>query len=261
MDIVCNTPAASGLVRALLTSAPRPLVELEAELLMYAGQYLYHYRDETGRERWKPVTGAALRTAFSGQPIDSGWLPPGVVRAGEGPAGPFAVFWQPPAIHLLQMEVSAPSGSRTEALRLPLPGLVFLGVGTTYWCWATPQDEFSPAATAYQVPLPNVYPDGRICWGQNTPPPALPTTLAGVSALFLGSLFNGDLVGQKCKAFPNDVRGYLTILAERLPGREDQWALERTWDAEVLMVVRATHEGPRSFDALCAEHLGLEGTP
>lgn len=230
LDIQLETPAATEhsswgatLVAAMLSPAPRKLLELEAELLMYRGQYLLHYKEGV-RERFKLLTPTALRAAFNGQPVDSGWLPPGTVRWGEGARGKFVARWMPPAVHrlLIEVDVQEPAkkrrknkGKRTqvEEVRVPLPGLVMLGVAHTYSIWAVPGSSFDGASPVFHAPLSNVYENGGICWGSAQPPEVSVETFGQACALFFSSTFNDHLMGRRCRSFPNDVRVHLLQLA------------------------------------------------
>src|SRR4051812_7208568 len=140
-----------SLIRALLSPVPRPLLTIDAELIMFAGQYLLHYKTETGASRYKFLTPGALRAAFSGQALDSGWLVPGVVRWGEGTGGKYAAMWIPPQKHSIPVDMAVddeePGGdgegagegervkvqrTQTEQLSVATPGFVLVGVGRSY---------------------------------------------------------------------------------------------------------------------------------
>jgi hypothetical protein len=208
----------AGIAQALLSVAPRSLLDLEAEILCFRGQYLLHW-EEGGVDHHKLLSAAALQAAFSGQPVDSGWLPSGIVRCGEGTQGRFAVKWVPPGRHTLSVDWVLEAGeegsrsARRQDLSVPLPGMVFLGVGGTYYVWASNEGSFNPASGVFAAPLPNVYPDGRVCWGSNVPPVASPAAMEDVWRLFIGSPFNADLSAGKSKQFPNDIRGMLARVA------------------------------------------------
>jgi hypothetical protein len=89
-----------------------------------------------------------------------------------------------------------------------------LGLGSRFYLWALKSRRFDPQTLGYHAPFPNLYTDGRICWGVNTPPLAHHSTADAAWKLFFASPFNGDLAGRKSKAFPLDVRQQLICLAE-----------------------------------------------
>jgi hypothetical protein len=124
-------------------------------------------------------------------------------------------------------------GRPQQTVRLenvPLPGLIFVGIGQEYRVWATAasgeqtpnanEADFDPQAAVYAAPLPNVHQDGRICWGeaQAQVPIALPTA-GGIGAawrLFLASEFTDHLVSSKSQSYSVDVRhGLLAALLNR----------------------------------------------
>ncbi len=179
------------------------------------GHYLFRYQDEAGRQS-KFVTATDVAAAFSGQDQDSGWLAPGVVRCGYGPRGPWFVYTTPPKKVTVQV-LNKKEGSAPQFClhTVPLPRTVLAGVGSTYALWVLKSQGFDPQVVTYHAPFPNVYPDGRICWGQNTPPAAHHHVAEKVWNLFFQTPFNGDLAGGKSNAFPGDVRGQLTHLAAR----------------------------------------------
>src|SRR5947209_18586585 len=92
-----SEPAASALLRHLAAHA-----EYDAALLFTQGQHVFYYRRE-GELLSKGVSAQTLRAAFVEEPVDSGWLPEGVVRWGSGQAGTFLVKFIPPGKHTLPL--------------------------------------------------------------------------------------------------------------------------------------------------------------
>lgn len=177
------------------------------------GQYIL-YRREGKELRAKGVTVQTLRRAFVEEPVDSGWLPEGVIRSGTGRAGPFIVKYIPPSHHVLSLVTPRGRGDSPKPVRVPLPALVFVGLQTTYSVWALREEVFSPLARLYRAPLPNVYEDGRICFGKNRPPEVSSRTIGEAWRLFIESPFNGDLSGNKSAQHPRDVRSQLLALKD-----------------------------------------------
>jgi PRTRC genetic system protein B len=159
----------------------------------------------------KILTPSVVRAAFLDEPLDTGFLPPSVVRSGTTMQGAFCVAFYPPAPHTLRVTCD----NKEATLTVPLPGMVFAGRGTSYWVWAVPGPTFSPDLQVYEPPLPNVYPQQHICWGSNSPPLASPATIDQAWQLFLASTFNGDLARHKSTSCPEDVRVLLRRLATK----------------------------------------------
>ncbi len=117
-------------------------------------------------------------------------------------------------LHLLGENADEP-----QVITSPLPALVFAGVHTTYYVWALKSDHCNPSAPLFQVPLPNVYPDGHICFGTNRPPEASAQTLKEAWLLFIKSPFNQDMAAGRSEEYPHDVRRQLLALAKAKASR------------------------------------------
>ena len=77
----------------LITAPPAPEFNAEAELyFLPGGHYLFRRRSAAGVTS-KFVTAPDVAAAFTGQEMDSGWLPPGVMRIGRHASK------QPPRTH------------------------------------------------------------------------------------------------------------------------------------------------------------------
>ncbi len=211
-----ESPAA--LLRLLIEHA-----EYDLALLFTKGQYILYQR--VGRElRVKVISPATLRAAFVEEPVDSGWLSPDIVRCGSGPAGAFVVKYVPAGRTSLQFSTQGRQTAR--ACVVPLPPLVFAGVNApfngahaSYYVWAIGGSQFDPKAPLYHAPLPNVYGDGRICFGSNAVPEVGRQSVDKAWQLFITSPFTGEVVSGKSRLHPQDVRNLLLTLegAERYP--------------------------------------------
>ncbi|GCE32110.1 hypothetical protein KDA_75940 [Dictyobacter alpinus] len=200
-----------GLIRAALlkdlqSPAPRVLGNIEAELLIVSGQYILHYRDDHQQDQIKFLSQESVRQAFDEQEVISGWLPAGIRQWGINTKGTWMIQWLPPAKHTLTL---LGKGMPEEAISVALPALIFAGIGTMYYVWASKEREFSPNLPLYQAPLPNVYADGKVCFGNNTPAPVSAETFQNVWQLFINSPFNADLAGGKSTRHKTDVRHQL----------------------------------------------------
>lgn len=201
MEIVSGS-----LISELLAIAPRPLIESRGELIFLDGQYLFHYREDQ-QDHYKLVSAAAVRQAFSHEPVETGWIPEGVVRWGIASGETWVVRFVPPGKHELCFASEDP-------LKLALPGFVFLGVGKQYFLWAI-EAAFHPTASTCHAPLPNIHPNGSICFGSNILPAASCQTIDQAWRLFIQSPFNGDLASGKSRKHPDNVCKQLQSVAKR----------------------------------------------
>jgi PRTRC genetic system protein B len=102
----------------------------------------------------------------------------------------------PPARRAVTLHVKA----RPETLRVPLPGLLFVGEGTTYKVFAVKERPTTGREALYHVPLPNVHLTGDVCAGTVQFPVASSAAMAHAVELFFDSLFNSDLSGGKVRS-------------------------------------------------------------
>lgn len=106
---------------------------------------------------------------------------------------------------------------------VPLPDLVLLRVVAgderpdyrVFACKGRPTD---PDAVLYHAPLPNVYRDGRICWG-NVPKASTASltsnTLDEDFALLLGTTFTNHSVSGKSHSHTDDIRAKYLDMEQR----------------------------------------------
>jgi PRTRC genetic system protein B len=177
-------------------------------------QYLFRWR-ENGAELIKFISPAAVRAAFSQEPIDTGWLPLDTRRWGTGPGGDWAVLFAPPARRRLWFEndgLFAGKAARVE-LEVPMPGLVVMGLGQTVYVWAVKEKALHPDRMTYHAPLPNLDHAGAVCFGSNPLPRVTAGTIAQGWRLFLESPFTNHSTNGKSRRYPDDVRVQLARLA------------------------------------------------
>jgi hypothetical protein len=188
-----------------------------AALLFLDGQYALRHRDPANGIQIKMLAPESVRAAFSRIPVDSGWLPPDVRRWGHTPNGAYAVMFVPAQKHRLRLDNTWGDRfphKRSLKIEVPLPPMVFVGIGTHYGVLAC-AGEPAPEAPAYLAPLPNVGSTGGICFGDNPHPPAGPGTLAQAWKVFMTSPFNDHQKGGASRQYPDDVREQLMALAEQ----------------------------------------------
>lgn len=203
MDTWIETPT------RLIDTALAGSGELEAGGVLYFldGQYLFRHRNGAA---WvsKFLTSEDLEAAFTRSEPDTGWTPAGVVRQGRRAAGPFFVYSAPAQ----KVELSLADGE--PALRIPIPRTVLLGIGNMYFLWALKAKLFDPGETVYRAPFPNVYSDGRICWGSFAPPESDSRNARPVWEMFFRTPFNAHLAIKKVRSAEKDARDLLRKLAE-----------------------------------------------
>ncbi len=178
-------------------------LKAESALLFLDGQLYFRHKDEDGQTSVKAVAHKDVRAAFSQMEIDSGWLHPAIRRIGENARGPWYISIWEPETHTLNL------GQEVGEIKAPLPLMLFAGFGNIHYVWALPKQEIAADTRLLYAPLPNVYEDGHICWGQNSPPLAEPGNAEKIWRLFLSAEFNSSLVSGKSKAQDNDVRRQL----------------------------------------------------
>jgi hypothetical protein len=191
---------------AMQTPTINPAIEF------HNGQFLFRKVNLEGGVIERYVSHAAVKEAFSGLPIDSGWFNlelacPGICRWGNGRLGEWAVAFIPPARH--ELEITNDGTNKpfaVEKLKTPLPGMVFFGISNQYFTWAVKTERLLPFHELYRCPLPNVMQDGSICWGLLKPPFAKASTIFDAFKLFMTSTFNNHMANAKSKRMRDDVR-------------------------------------------------------
>ncbi len=185
----------------------------DASLHFIGGQLLLEYKDGEAIIR-KCISPEAARNAFSSAWIDSDWLPEHVCRYGVGPRGPWLLLRFSPGRYELPLAdpISTPGGAEPHSvLSVPMPGLLFLGYGTHYHIWA--YKLWKHAATKlFKAPLPNVYYDGAICFGNVHSRVANGTTISTTWRLFWQSDFSDHLANGKSDAHPDNILPFLAKL-------------------------------------------------
>lgn len=205
-------------------------------------QLLYAGSTDDGRgRRIKAVSPEAVAAAFSTQPLLSPWLAPQTVRYGWSTRGEVEIqFWPPERRRVLcaedalfdaweaddagaALDVTCSGWGRADGVvwfDLPLPALVWCCAGPTAFVFASDRSAFAPDLALFHAPLPNVYADGRVCWGQNRLTHESGAALASRAYIvFRDAVFTASEVAGKSRAEPEDVRRFWTSLcgAERYP--------------------------------------------
>jgi hypothetical protein len=178
------------------------------------GQFLFSMTTLQGTRLEAFRSEAAVREAFTGIPVDSGWLAPQVQRWGDGRNGEWAVLYVPPGTHRLELTSDdAQTAAGVERVTAPLPGLIFFGCCTKYWLWALRSDKCEAHHELMRAPLPNVMLDAEVCWGPHQPPTCSGSTIARAFELFISTTFSNHVAAGKSKKNREDIREVLKGLA------------------------------------------------
>ena len=182
----------------------------EAALFFYEGQYLFEHGGD-GSVKSKLVSPAAVRQAFSNEPVDSGWLPEGVLRWGAGSRGVWMVRFHKPAVRTLLFD----NGSkRPRKIKVPTPALVWLAQGHSYFIFAMKGRTCNPSNPLFHAPLANVNSSGLICFGSNAHPDCA-KHFDEVWRTFWAAPFNDDHSNGKSVAHRENVNRQLRALAKQ----------------------------------------------
>ena len=151
-----------------------------------------------------------LAASFGGQPITTGRLPRGVLHYTRGNNKENITIVIPAHQRLLTYS----KNERLNAVKIPLPTLIFRGHHSSYQVWAIKNDWPEANELIFRAPLSNVSGDGYICTGDVPFPLASKDTIWKAAKLFLDSVFNSHYDGNKSEAFPTSV----LLLWESLQG-------------------------------------------
>ena len=190
---------------------PYPPSEFEAlaEIRLLASGQAYYRSKSNGVTIEKFVTAGDLHAAFAGVELDTGWLPPGVVRYGENAAGPWYVYSAPAQKLDLILD-----GKEPAVKNVPIPRTVLVAYDREYYLWSTKTMHFAASDPVWQAPFPNLHASsGRICWGTNAPPKIDATSARKAWDLFFETAFNNHLADGKSQAHKGDVRSMLREIA------------------------------------------------
>jgi hypothetical protein len=183
-------------------------------LYFIGGQLLFEHHNANGAIVRKCLSPEAARHAFTQQQTDSGWLSPHTIRYGESARGPWLLQRYDPARYQITLDEAVPVRGQSnpiQTITVSLPGMLFLGSNTDYYLWSYRAWK-GDHSTLYHAPIPNVHPNGHICFGQNRPPVAETDTIDQAWNLFWQSPFNHDLASEKSQQYPDSILKLLVTL-------------------------------------------------
>src|SRR5512139_1160676 len=150
-----------------------------------------------------PVQSADVAAAFSEFGASTGLLPANTLFW-QSVAGQIRIgIWLPPK----KRTIPVATGRGLKRWTIPLPGFVFVGQDRAYSIYAAVKRPGRSSDRIYRCPLPNVYPDGRICAGNVKFPVCAGDTIDRAAAQFFESEFNHDLVGGDLLKFLQSLQG------------------------------------------------------
>lgn len=186
--------------------------DIKSDGILYfleSGHFLFRF---FLKNRWesKFLTIEDVAASFVDEETDTGWIQKNIIRAGRSARGDWFVYFAPAQ----QKQLTFHLPGETVSLKVPIPTTVLIGVGHSYYLFAVADAAPSPRSKIYHAPFPNIYSNGRICWGNNPHPKAHHSQAAAVWNLFFGTPFNTHLANGKSNAFPKDVTEHLRALAD-----------------------------------------------
>lgn len=196
-----------------------PPEDAKAVLFFLEGHYQLNYR-EGYVERTKFLSPAQIGRAFSTRDaFDSGWLETFVLRFAQEkkthkilsllPAGRRKIFITDPRSRDERETDDESSEDSILELEVPLPTLLLLGSGQSYYLWATLDKTVNQKSKICAAPFPNLDSSGGICFGRNTAPECRLDTIEKVWRLILDSPFNNHQAANRCRTHETDAREFL----------------------------------------------------
>lgn len=185
---------------------------LGALYFLESGHYLLRYkRDENRPVVSKTLIAPDVAAAFTQKEADTGWIKPGIQRAGRNQSGDWYVYFHP---HCYKTITLIQTKQETAKITIPIPATVLIGSGHAHFIFALADDVFDPSAKAYLAPFPNVDDNGSICFGDNPQQSAHHSNAGQVWDLFFEAPFNGHQTNGKSKIEKTDIRRMLIGLAD-----------------------------------------------
>lgn len=130
---------------------------------------------------------AGLAAAMAGAQDGTGLLPRGTLFVSRG--GARVGLWHDAQVWRVQV-------AGIGLLRVPMPPLVIVGHEREWYLWAVKQYP-SPGERLFRAPMPNVFPDGRVCHGSVAFPECSLRTIRDALKLIVGeSEFNSHLASE-----------------------------------------------------------------
>lgn len=203
-----------------------PPAEAKAALFFLEGNYQLNYR-EGNIERIKFLTPSQIGKAFAVSDVfDSGWLGVGILRfallakkrqkiLSVLPSQKRKIYITDPRSAEERENDDEGTDDSILELEIPLPTLLLIGCGNSYYLWATLDKAISEKSKICAAPFPNLDSDGGICFGTNSKPECSLETIESIWRLILDSPFNNHHTANRCRTEPDDVRKLLLNLKSK----------------------------------------------
>jgi Prokaryotic E2 family D len=199
-----------------------PPVDAKAALFFLEGHYQFNYR-EGNVERTKYLSPAQIGRAFRAEDVfDSGWLETFILRFARGgktdkilsvlPAARRKIFITDPRPQKERESGDESTDDSILELEVPLPTLLLLGSGQSYYLWATIDETINQKSKICAAPFPNLNSSGGICFGRNTAPECRLDNIESVWRLIMDSPFNNHQAANRCRTHEADARRFLLSL-------------------------------------------------
>jgi len=181
--------------------------DVQARLLfLRSDELLFQWNDETNNLQSKLIAHQDARIAFAKMEDDTGWLPDGVLRVGRNSRGAWVVYVAPPKVINI-------STDQNESLKIPIPMSLFVGWEHRYYLFALRGKMFDVDGAVYRAPYPNVYENGRICWGSHKVPVVTPDNIRQTWQFFFATTFNEHIASGKTKTHSDNALDLLRKLS------------------------------------------------
>ena len=181
--------------------------DVQARLLfLRSDELLFQWNDETNNLQSKLIAHQDARIAFAKMEDDTGWLPDGVLRVGRNSRGAWVVYVAPPQVINI-------STDQNESLKIPIPMSLFVGWEHRYYLFALRGKTFDVSSPVYRAPYPNVYENGRICWGSHKVPVVTPDNIRQTWQFFFATTFNEHIASGKTKTYSDNALDLLRELS------------------------------------------------
>ena len=181
--------------------------DVQARLLfLRSDELLFQWNHETNNLQSKLIAHQDARIAFAKMEDDTGWLPDGILRVGRNSRGAWVVYVAPPQVINI-------STDQNESLKIPIPMSLFVGWEHRYYLFALRGKTFDADRAVYRAPYPNVYENGRICWGSHKVSVVTPDNIGRTWQFFFATTFNEHIASGKTKTHSDNALDLLRELS------------------------------------------------
>lgn len=164
-----------------------PDQELEAILVFYENSIFYVRYEGIDVKQPIEISGEELEQAFAGISFNSGLLDLNTLFfAKTGKVEEILLFFPKGTKKIVLKSLK----KKNKVITIPVPAHVFHGIGQSYKIFAVKDLQ---EGTLYQMPVPNVHPNGAICHGSVKFPECSKYGIKQAYNLFWESAFNKDL--------------------------------------------------------------------